>query len=187
MNLGLEELVTKYSAPVGMGTNAGTDKSTWHSYVDTYARLFDPIRHEVTRVIELGVDSGASLCVFAEYFPNARVTGMDIDLSHYVFHHPRADLVQADATNPGRYATAADIIIDDASHKLEDQMAAIMIWGPLARKMMIVEDVVMKLGVDLAFKAVAEAVGMSCEIVDLRHVKGRFDDVLVILKPKFSL
>merc|ERR1712079_816925 len=49
-----------------------------HKYSDLYGMLFDPIRHRVSNVTELGVMAGQSLKVWHEYFANARIYGIDI-------------------------------------------------------------------------------------------------------------
>ena len=56
----------------------GTDKSRDdHKYVDQYAMLFDERRMRVHNVTEVGVSGGQSLQVWAEYFPNAKLWGVD--------------------------------------------------------------------------------------------------------------
>jgi len=59
----------------------GTDKNTTHSYTETYERIFAPLREKATNVLEIGIYSGAFLEILAEYFENANIYGMDIDLT----------------------------------------------------------------------------------------------------------
>ena len=55
-----------------------TDKShDDHKYVDLYSALFDPIRHDIRNVTEIGAAAGQSLQVWHEYFPAARLWGVD--------------------------------------------------------------------------------------------------------------
>ena len=47
-------------------------------YTDLYAPLFDGIREDVTKVLEIGVETGRSHRLWLEYFPNATIYGFDI-------------------------------------------------------------------------------------------------------------
>lgn len=164
------------------GTCDGTDKDTTHSYAAVYEQLFEPIRGEVAHVVELGVDSGASLVAWAEYFRNARVSGIDLTLANARFTHPRVSMWQADATQPPPSTFGeVDIVIDDASHRLEDQLSALVFWGPRARRMMVIEDVAAPSFE--AFEHVAAKLGLRMEAHDLRDQTGRFDDVLLVFRP----
>jgi hypothetical protein len=184
----LAELFKKYSSPPGSGTVRGTDKGTVHSYAETYEELFASRRFEPLEIVEIGVDSGASLEVWADYFPAAHVTGIDISLDNlqYGKHHPRISVYETNAVcmNPEkRY----DILIDDGSHQPEDQLRAIEIWGPFINDLMIIEDVNLKKNPHLgaALKWTASKVGFDCEIRDLRSSpESPEDDVLAILRKK---
>ena len=60
-----------------------TDKRrSAHKYTDFYTSLFEDRRDVVTNVTEAGVWRGASIAMWAEYFPNAHVTGLDPDLAN---------------------------------------------------------------------------------------------------------
>ena len=62
-----------------IGCRAGTDKTLHHSY-DFYYPLvlerFRPLRNAA--VLEIGIDQGASLKMWLEYFPHAFIYGIDI-------------------------------------------------------------------------------------------------------------
>lgn len=68
-----------------LGQIHGTDKADHHhsfkgrSYLDIYEGYFRGRRRSVTQVLEIGVLSGNSLRMWADYFPIASVTGLDID------------------------------------------------------------------------------------------------------------
>ena len=52
----------------------GTDKcSTCHNYCRTYEQYFGPIRAWPVRLLEIGVQTGASIKTWLEYFPHAFV------------------------------------------------------------------------------------------------------------------
>lgn len=94
------------------------------SYLDEYHRLFQTIRLEQLRLLELGVKQGFSMQLWEEYFPNARIVGLDGEAKppgfpeedRFYFAHGAQDSValldEAKAWAGGPF----DIIIDDASH-----------------------------------------------------------------------
>ena len=79
--LNMTELNEKYDVDqIGLG------------YTQHYETLFDGIREDVTKVLEIGVETGRSHRMWLEYFPNATIYGFDVmnenDRSGYVkeFH-----------------------------------------------------------------------------------------------------
>jgi hypothetical protein len=53
-----------------------TDKVT-HGYTEVYETLFAPIRSRVRKVLEIGVYFGSSIRMWQEFFPNAKIIGLD--------------------------------------------------------------------------------------------------------------
>lgn len=76
----------------------------------------------VTAVLELGVHRGGSLLLWRDYFPNARILG--IDVADVQIADPRIECVRASQDDERALHEAAarfapdgfDLIIDDASH-----------------------------------------------------------------------
>ena len=69
---------------VELGQRHGSDKLA-HGYLEHYDRHFGPLRESAARVLEIGVGGyrgpargGASLRMWADYFPSARVVGLDV-------------------------------------------------------------------------------------------------------------
>lgn len=93
-------------------------------YLREYERLFGPIREHSIRLLELGVKCGASMFLWADYFPNATIVGLDIaDKPKRFPAVQRVHFIQGSQDDPlalDRCAAAAgapfDIIVDDASH-----------------------------------------------------------------------
>ncbi len=93
-------------------------------YLAEYERLFGPTRNAPLRLLEIGVRNGASMFLWASYFPNATVVGLDIDKKPEKFptdrriHFIRGS--QDDPDTLDRCVSVAggqfDIIVDDASH-----------------------------------------------------------------------
>jgi len=105
----------------------GTDKSSvFHNYCGVYERYFDPIRQKPIRLMEFGVDTGSSIRMWLEYFPNASIVGCDcvdckpIEDARYSFYN-------GFITDPAIWSKVGmcDIIIDDNGHRGDEAIAAI--------------------------------------------------------------
>ena len=98
----------------------GTDKATsTHGFTKTYERYFESIRHLPFTLLEIGVAAGGSLKMWREYFPNAKVYGIDNnpDCANYgegIFIGNQNDLGFLDSVL--EKIGAPNIIIDDGSH-----------------------------------------------------------------------
>lgn len=126
-----------------IGVRHGTDKANeGHSfrgvsYLDVYQRHFEPIRHHVRRVVEIGVYRGASLRTWEEYFPKARIHGIDIDPA-VAFHEGRIVVHTVDQSDEAMLAMLfqpdpIDIVIDDGSHLVEHMVASFRaLWPQIA-------------------------------------------------------
>jgi len=104
-----------------------TDKLA-NGFVPHYERIFEPIRYHVRCVVEIGVDRGGSIEAWLEYFPNARVIGIDIqpnlDVEDLGYTHLQMDVKELEGI-----ADAVDIVIDDGSHYNTDVFIAFeKIW-----------------------------------------------------------
>lgn len=104
---------------------AGTDKaSTGHDYL----RHYWPMLHDckITRVLEIGVASGASLRMWHGIFPSARITGVDVNPACAEEADPesRIEVRIGDAGSHEQMRWAGrrrfDLIVDDGSHRLGD-------------------------------------------------------------------
>src|ERR1700722_7591945 len=62
-----------------LGILGGTDKcSLCHDYLRHYQRILLPLRDAVINVVEIGVDRGGSLRMWAAFFSRATLVGIDI-------------------------------------------------------------------------------------------------------------
>lgn len=96
-----------------------TDKYC-NGYLNFYSELFAPIRESTKLVLEIGVLSGGSLCLLRDYFCNALVIGIDIQLPKLADTDSLL-LLQIDQTKPNELERLYqygefDIIIDDGCH-----------------------------------------------------------------------
>lgn len=107
----------------------GKVSDKWESYLPRYDALFRSLCAEAIQLIEIGVQNGGSLEIWAQYFPNAtRIVGCDIDprCGDLAFDDPRIKVVVGDATRDktgreiGALAPSPRIVIDDGSHRAGD-------------------------------------------------------------------
>lgn len=102
----------------------GADKgSLWHGYTRVYDTLFAPMRSKPIVLVEIGVQFGASVKMWLDYFPRGSIHGIDI-LEEFKTDHPRYTFHRADQRNPGALDEviaslpgSPDIIIDDGCHE----------------------------------------------------------------------
>ena len=175
----LHEIYEKYQKPEHHG-----DKGTTHSYIGEYERLLKGYKNNST-VLEIGLYDGLSLQMWAEYFVNSKVIGIDINLSPSLSKLvENYNIIIDDATNERILDSIKDemfdVIIDDGSHKLIDQLNSFELLKSKMNKggIYIIEDVD---NLDTTL-SIYESVHDNIEVVDNRHIKNRFDDVLIVYR-----
>lgn len=106
-----------------------TDKSSKvHNFTKHYERYFESLREFPIRLLEIGVQSGASLRMWKHYFPNAQIVGLDyFDCDPY--EEDRITVIKGEQKDVGIMEKALlhgpfDIIIDDGSHQNPDVLAS---------------------------------------------------------------
>ena len=96
---------------------------------------------EPLRIIELGINRGGSLALFANAFKKSNIVGVDINHGticsqaklHFENHKDRIQIVQTDQADKEllKYGPF-DLIIDDGSHRNEDMKASFnLLWPEL--------------------------------------------------------
>jgi cephalosporin hydroxylase len=161
-----------------------TDKSTWHSYDSVYEYLFEPLRDKVTSVLEIGVRGGGSLLAWRDYFPNAKVYGIDngSEAGMYEPTDSRIKVLWGDSCKPETLTSIAldygpfDIIIEDGLHRPETQIATFAALRGFLNTdgIYVIEDIE-----DISFAQNIQKF-FGGEIFDRRDVKGRHDDILLV-------
>ena len=120
----------------------GKVSDKWSSYLGVYDRLFTPLRDKPIRLLEIGVQNGGSLEIWAEYFFNAElVVGCDIDpaCGRLAYADPRISVVIANAADEQGYRAVNqvsphfDVIIDDGSHRSSDIVRSFALFFPCLR------------------------------------------------------
>ena len=176
----LNEIYQNYQSPFGHG-----DKGTLHSYIGDYERLLEPYRNKSV-VLEIGLYMGESLRMWEEYFIDSKVFGLDInsELLNEMIQENTHNIIIGDATNPDIVkffdGEMFDVVIDDGSHWLEHQIKSFDIFKNRMKPngIYIIEDID---NIDET-RDVFEKLHDNIEIIDNRHIKGRYDDVLIVYK-----
>ena len=77
----------------------------------------------------------------------------------------------------------ADIIIDDGAHTYESMMAYISLYLPLLKDdgILVIEDVQDINWVEGLKNCIPEDLKECIEVIDLRHMKNRYDDILFVV------
>jgi len=175
-----------------------TDKGSIHSYLVDYENLFIPLKNEKINIFEVGYLYGGSCRLWEKYFPNAQIRSIDITTEF-----PPEWVASIQATNRVTSVTVSDrvkmeikdiyeltqeyfkdfipdIVIDDGSHNLEDQIFIINLIYPILKKggLLIIEDVQDIDNQRHKFKKT----GFEFYTIDKRKETGRYDEVLLIFK-----
>lgn len=134
-----------------LGRHYGTDKAASHHYTPMYHQVFGPARSSIRRFLEVGVFQGASIRMWADWFPNAEIIGVDhFDCGKGTYssctppefynswkngqESKRVTLVNASEGHPSMEAFASeqqqhaqpfDLIIEDGSHTQRDQQVRV--------------------------------------------------------------
>lgn len=109
--------------------HVGKVSDKWSIYLEEYERLLAPYSNRQISLLEIGIQNGGSIEIWAEYFQDAkRLVGCDInpDCSRLRYADPRISVIVGDANVDdteravASSATNFDIIIDDGSHTSGD-------------------------------------------------------------------
>ena len=130
--------------------NYGTDKCPRikHPYTPFYYDLLGKKKDSIKKVLELGVQKGASLRMWRDFFPNAQIYGMDI-AEKTLIKEERIETYLGDGTKEEdlvkvieKIGSDIDLFIDDGSHRRADQIATCKILRPMLKDAIyIIEDV----------------------------------------------
>lgn len=162
----------------------GSDKyGRKHSYTGWYFSEFAARRETVRTVVEIGVGTGASLRMWRDFFPNARIYGADNDPAR-VFSEERIEVWpcdQASAAHLGGLLALTgpdvDLFIDDGSHVPAHQAFTFLTVFPQLEPgaVYVVEDVtVPAMPADNYY-------GYPCENPALDY-RARYDNRLVVVR-----
>jgi len=171
--------------------NLITDKHSLHSYTDHfYEKELAKYRDNPVQIVEIGIDQGGSLLLWAEYFSNAAILGVDLllrgnceqDCAQY--SNIQLSIGNAYDIHSLQYFPPTDIFIDDGPHSLESQVWAVKHLSHRVKSggLFVIEDVADPAWLDQLKNATPYHLRDYVEFIDLRHVKGREDDIMFVIR-----
>lgn len=208
----LLELYKKYD--IYENVEYPSDKNSYHSYIeDFYEKEFSRLRKEPITLVEIGIANSGSIRLWAEYFEEATIFGVDNFSCGEEYRRkskdlidgnvPRIKIIEKDAYSLDAISCIpeADILIDDGPHSLESQIFFLKNYLDKVKKdgIAIVEDIVVDF--DYEFDENPTIAALTSQIpsnfnysfFDLRKnvigrpgipERGRGDNVLLYLRKK---
>lgn len=179
-----KDYLTKLAIKYGSDRHPGSK----HSYTPFYNSLFRSDRKKIKKILEIGVGEAAGVLMWQDFFPNAKIFGADNDPKR-IFKENRIDIFYCDQSSKenllaliGITGSNLDFVVDDASHRPEDQVLTCLTLMPLLKKNVIyvIEDVS-----DLSI--VKQLTSYNLEIPALERRKPRYDDYLIVVRHKDAL
>lgn len=116
-----------------IGRALGTDKSSLrHNYLPLYEQHLEAVRLQPITLLELGVLDGASLAMWRQWLPNARIIGLD---HNPPIHVDGCTVIMGEQDDYRTFDQLAkyspfDVIIDDASHLSSKTIASFQLLYP---------------------------------------------------------
>ena len=170
--------------------NLSTDKETRHQYLSLcYEKIFLEFKLKEINILEIGILRGHSLILWHEFFPLASIYGIDNKVNldvEYIKSFKRIKKVRiADA-----YLKSSldgfpnfDIVIDDGSHYLNDQIKFICNLFPKLNNngIMVIEDIRGSKEV-LALLDLAKNLKLETTLFDLRLETKNDDSIILVCK-----
>jgi precorrin-6B methylase 2 len=152
---------------------------------EVYEDLFKNIRTSVKRMLEIGVDNGGSILMWREYFPKANIIGIDNKNCPQLADRERIEFMESDAYKielVDQLPSDFDIIIDDGPHTLESMTFVIKEYLNKINQngIIVIEDIQEFNWTNILRRLIPE--GFSVEVKDLRRIRNRYDDILMIIK-----
>jgi hypothetical protein len=165
-----------------------TDKDTCHSYLDVYDELLTPLKDSAKNVLEVGILKGGSIEMWNRFFTSATVHAVDItpppalDGDRIVTYTGNAYDRQW-AVNTFKNITF-DMVLDDGPHTLQSMVDFATIYGNMIAPngVWIIEDVQDINWCSTIINHLPESLKKNAYVVDRRHIKGRYDDIIIIAK-----
>lgn len=170
--------------------NRYTDKDTVHSYIDVYQTVLEPISTSATRVLEVGIQQGGSIKLWADFFQNAEIYGVDITLEKVEIDlsSPRIRCITANAYDSEfvkslGYGTF-DFVIDDGPHTKESMMFFAKEYVKLLKPggVLVIEDIQSTHWVKDILMALPDTLRNIAIVHDHRSLKNRWDDIFITLR-----
>lgn len=105
-----------------------------------YFELLKNKKDHITKVVEIGIGNGSGLMTWRDFFPNAKIFGVD-NRGRLLMRRNRLESIHADQSVQSdlvkiieKTGTDIDLFIDDGSHNPHDQILTFMTIMPLLKK-----------------------------------------------------
>lgn len=175
-----------------LADNTRTDKNTLHSYLPLYQQLLAHKKNSAKNVLEVGIYQGGSIKLWHDFFPNAKVYGLDIVHNDNIWDgiknkeriilHTSTDAYNDEFFNANFLDKGIkfDFMLDDGPHTLESMIQFIKLYSKLMTDdgILIIEDVASPDWIDILKNVVPEELKQYIKTYDLRHKKNRYDDIV---------
>tara|TARA_Y100000591_G_scaffold219897_1_gene191382 strand:- start:575 stop:1318 length:744 start_codon:yes stop_codon:yes gene_type:complete len=137
-HLSLDELFSHYGTDKSEYSNEKQNKT--HGFSKYYVKHLDFFKKKNIKILEIGSFSGASAAAFSKYFPKSEIFCLDINISNFKYHSNKIHVFGLNSSsqkmvlnffqkiNLQKSFKYFDIIIDDGSHKLSDQLKTLNIF-----------------------------------------------------------
>ena len=179
-----------------------TDKSNTHSYDEIYDIILKPYADKAGHMLEIGVYMGGSLLVWQDYFSKMKITGLDDNpiVPNSILKKYNSDRIDYQIGNAyskkifnklmKKNPNGFDIIIDDGTHILDDQLKFIDLYLKTVRKggLLVIEDVQSTINISKLIKRIHDVLdpqfGSNYQIHIYDHsgsTTKRYDDVMLVV------
>lgn len=157
-----------------------------HNYTEIYGDLLRYYKNRKNKILEIGIRQGGSLKMWKEYFKESDIYGVDINLNWIETDLNDCNVLKGDAYNINTINKLFknikfDVILDDGSHRLEDQIKCLNMYSELLTDdgILIIEDIH---SYENAKEIISNFNGRrnKCSIIDRRHCIPSLDDLNVI-------
>jgi hypothetical protein len=117
-------------------------------YTTTYGRFFGPLQDSQINLLEIGIDHGASLAMWEDFFSLATLHAIDIERRCKKYRTDRTSVYIGSQTDPVflaevvRHTGALDVVIDDGGHTMEQHRVSLVALWPHVKPggMYVIED-----------------------------------------------
>ncbi len=180
---------------IGDPNNGGTDKIFTHTFDRVYGPVLNRFKNKPGVLLELGARFGGSAMLWRHLLPEFRLELVDIEpenfnpayiplLTNTQFKHCDAYTQETVNFYKELHPEGYDVIIEDGPHTLDTQIYAVQNYCDLLKSggVLVVEDISDIEHIDELIKHIP--MGHSFEYFDLRGVKGRFDDIALVIRKK---
>lgn len=165
---------------------------TLHSYTAIFSNLFSYLRDSKISMLSLGYGNGSEANVWLEYFSELTLTGIENNRKLQQEETVKeVNLVYGDILleeTASSITGSFDIILHNFPSSYVHYVTSLDLYSQKLEEggMFILQDI---FDIDInreSYKNHIESKGLTFEVFDLRDIKGRFDDVLIVCRKPYN-